>query len=105
MLSTPRWPRRFSSTTFSEELDGDDECVIDSLRGFTQLVAKRIHADGMEVSDTKSVVSPYTKGLDPVRVVYELPFLANPLLLLLLLLLSGLSHVPSQSSMAMPGVG
>ena len=43
----------------SAELDGtdDDDDIVYHLSGFTEIVATRIAADGMEVSGTKSVIS------------------------------------------------
>ena len=41
----------------SGEQDGVEDVIISELGGFTEHVIRRIHADGMEVSDTKSLVS------------------------------------------------
>ena len=49
-------PPRFVDD-LSGEQDGVDDVIISELGGFTEHVIKRIHADGMEVSATKSLVS------------------------------------------------
>ena len=41
----------------SVEVDGDDDFIVTHCGGFTKIVVERIKADGMEVSETKSVVS------------------------------------------------
>ena len=41
----------------SGEQDGVEDVIVSELGGFTEHVIRRIHADGMEVSDTKSLVS------------------------------------------------
>lgn len=56
-------PTLFIDDLSSEELDGEDDVILDNLGGFAQLVVRRIHADGMEVSATKSLVSASHPGL------------------------------------------
>ena len=57
----------------SSEKDGDDEHIVRELGGFNDVVARRIHDDGMEVSQAKSVVSASSPSLGAAMVVNLMP--------------------------------
>ena len=52
----------------SSEKEGDDEEITKELGGFNDVVARRIHEDGMEVSQAKSVVSASSPSLGAAMV-------------------------------------
>ena len=52
----------------SSEKEGDDEQIVKELGGFNDAVTRRIHEDGMEVSQAKSVVSASSPSLGAAMV-------------------------------------